>query len=333
MPGRSIVNQGALIQRETTPGTAVVNAMKRVLGLRIMPGYTDDGEDFTASGSKVPTSRIYNTELGEHEVNSLQDFNAMTYTLTGGFGAPVTTTPDGVGAPTARLHTYTLNPNGADTLAAFTVMWGDTTQALQLKHFVFTSLGIGIERTSLSLDSAAMSHEPITGIAYPTTGITEVASAPAAGRQWDAFLDTTWAALGTTKLLAAYNGNVNFPDKYSPDWVINSANASFDSLLESEDFSPSVELTLGFDATSVALVNNLTVGTVRFLRLDLTGALIAGTTSYGLELDLAIRITSRGSIATSPAGAVQIPLTAQVTRDPVSGNAAVARLTNVVTGL
>jgi hypothetical protein len=178
-----------------------------------------------------------------------------------------------------------------------------------------------------------MSHEPITGITYPTTGITEVASAPAAGRQWDAYLDTTWAGLGTTKLLALYNAAIDFPDKYSPDYVVNSANTSFDSLLESEDFEPNVELTLGFDATSVALLNNLTVGSVRFLQLVSTGPIIEGSTPYSLELDLAIRITSRGTVTTSPAGAVQVPITAQITRDPTTGNSAGARLTNIVQGL
>lgn len=331
MAGRSIVNQGALIQREVTPGTPLVAAMKRVLGLRIMPGFTDDGESFTASGSKVPTSYIYNTELGEHEVESLQDFNAMTWTLCGGFGAPVTTTP--VGATASRLHTYALNPSGADPLASFTVMWGDAIQALQLKHFVFTSLGIGVERTSLSLDSAAMSHEPITGIAFPTTGITEVPSAPAAGRQWDAYLDTTFAGLGTTKLLAAYNGQIDFPDKYSPDWVINSANPSFDSLLESEDFEPTLDLTLGLDATSVAMLNNLTAGTIRFLRLKLTGPIAELAIPYSLELDLPIRIISRGKIETAPSGAITIPFSAHITRDPVSGNSAQARLVNLVNSL
>ena len=331
MPGRSIVNQGALIKRETTAGTADITTMKRVLGLKVMNGWTDDGESFTASGSKVPTSYVYNTNLGEHEVESLQDYNAMTYTLCGGFGAPVTTTP--TGGTLSRLHTYTLNSAGADPLASFTVMWGDAIHALQLKHFVFTSLTLGIERTSLTLDSAAMSHEPITGIALPTVGITEVGSVPVAGKSWDAYLDTTYAALGTTKLLAAYNGSVDFPDKYSPDWVINSANPSFDSLQESEDFEPEVELTLGFDTTSISLINGFTAGAVRFLRLKTTGPIIEGAIPYSLEVDLAIRIITRGTMTTSDAGSVQVPFTAQVTRDPVSGNSAVARLVNTVTAL
>jgi len=293
-----------------------------------MPGFTDDGESFTASGSKVPTAYTYNTNLGEHEVESVQDYNAMTYTLCGGFGAPVTTTP--TGAVLHRLHTYTLNPAGADPLASFTVMWGDSTQALQLKHFIFTSLTLGVERSSLTLDSAAMSHEPITGIAFPTVGITEVPTVLAAGKSWDCYLDTTWAALGTTKLLAAYNGSVDFPDKYSPDWVINSANPSFDALLESEGFEPEVELTLGFDAASVPLISGFTAGAVRFLRLKTTGPIIEGAIPYSLEVDLTIRIISRGTITTSDAGSVQVPFTAQITRDATTSNSAQARLVNTV---
>lgn len=331
MPGRSIVNQGALIQKEVTPGTPLVNAMKRVAGLRVMPGFNDEGENFTASGSKVPTSYIYNSELGDHAVETLQDYNAATWTFCGGFGQPTTTTPSG--GTLSRQHDYALNPSGADTLQTFTVMWGDSTQALQLPHFTFTSLSLGIGRNDISLDSAAMSYEPITGITYPSTGITEVASQPAAGRQWNAYLDTTWAGLGTTKLTTLYGVDIEFPDKYSPDWVVNRSLTSFDSLMESEDFEPTIEARLGFDATSVGLITGLTAGTVRFLRLESQGPLIEGTIYYGIRLDMAIRITSRGQIDTNPSGSIALPFSGHITRDTTSGNSAQARITNVVTGL
>lgn len=336
---RSMAYQGLLLQREVTPGTPLTNAMKRVLGLRAAPGFDINGEDFKASGYKMNTSRVQNSEIGGHSVDTIQDFNALTWTLTGGYGAPVSSTAvtDAVGD--ATTHTYELKPRAADTIAAFTAIWGDGTQALQMSHFVFNSLSIGIQRGQLSLSTSAASYMPTTGASIPGSGITEVGSLPVAGRTWDVYCDDAWDDLGTTKLLAAYEGNLDFGTKWVPDWVINSAKTSFDSMMEADDLNPTANLRLGFDATAVGLMSAFTAGTLKFLRFESTGPVIDETTvpadiNASITIDVCVRITAPGEIGGAPnSPAVSIPFECQLTVDPVSGKASEATLTNLVTAL
>ena len=333
MPARSVVNQKLYIQKETTPGTAATDAMKRVHGLRMMPGYTDEGEAFTAQGYKMATAWTQNSEIGAPTVETIQDFNAATWTLCGGYGAPTTTTPGG--ATNARQHKYTLSIDAPDPMAAFTAIWGDGTQAVQMTNLVFQSLQIGIQRGgSLSLSTSALSREPTSGATIPSSGVTEVPAQPIGARLWNVYADDTWAALGTTKLLAAYEGNINFGDKYTPDWVINSAVLNFDSLIEAENADRGGDLRLGFDATAIALINTFKANAMKFLRFEATGPIIESTTAYKLTIDLAIRITQRGEISSAPnSPAVSLPFTFQIMPDETSGKASEATLINTVTAL
>lgn len=338
MAGRSIATQQLWLQKEVTPGTAVTNAMKRVLGLKVMPGYGIEGESYKASGFKVPTAYVPNSEVGQHSVDTIQEFNALTWILTGGFGAPTSTgVTDAVG--NATEHVFTLDPDGPDTKATFTAIYGDSTQSIQMRHFFFNSLGFTIQRGQLTLTSSAMSYAPTTGATLPSSGTSTIGTIPVAARTWDVYCDDTWAGLGTTKLLAAYEGGGDFGDKYTPDWVINSALSSFDSIIENDDLEPSVNLTLGFDATMVALLGDWAAGTQKFIRLASTGPVIDVTSAPAdihaeIEIDLCIRITQPGEFAAAPnSPAISLPLTSQLEVDAVSGNAAAARLVNLVTAL
>ncbi len=334
MPARAIVNQGLVLQREATPGVPLVAATKRVLGLRAMPAWSTETTPFKASGYKVNTSETVETEIGEHSVEPIQDYNAFLWLLTGGFGAPtasalVTATP---AATTSYQHTYALNPRASDALVTFTAMWGDTVQALQMAHFFFQSLGITIARGDLSIDSSAKSYKPVTGVAFPTTGVTEIASVPVASRSWDVYADDTWAALGTTKMLEAYEGEVNFGDKYTPDYVLNSAKPSFDSVVENEDTDYDGTLRLGFAATAIGLISTFNNGALKFFRFVSTGPIIEGAIPYSLQINFCARIQSPGEIS-GDGSVVSLPFDFTLMADPTSGNAATAVLVNKVASL
>lgn len=438
MPARSIVNQGLYLQLETTPGTAATTAMKRVLGLKATPGYTVESEGFMASGYKVETSRVQNTEMGSWSTEAIQDYNAALWLLLGMYGKP--TSGLVAGGTLANEHLYNLNTKTPDTRATFTAMWGDTTKALQSTYAMFQSLGLTINRGSVSISSSIVSREPVAGIALPagtnevqqvaitgsptggtftlsfggqTTGnlsyaaltsiatglqalstigpgnvsvaggplpgtpvavtftgalagqdvaaltgngalltggttpavvittttpgvppFVEVPSIPIAARTWDVYSDNTWAALGTTKLLAAYEGTVTAGDKYTPDWVINSALPSFSEMLEAESTDYTANFTLGFDATAEAVISDYKAGTLKFLRFQSKGPIIEAATQHEITIDLCIRITSPGEIGTAPnSPSVILPFNGQLTVDPVSGFASKARVVNKVVSL
>lgn len=329
---RSIVNQGLLLQRETTPGTAATTAMKRYLGIKGTMGWEVEKEYFRASGYKAVTGENVLTEMGTADLEVIQDYNAMLPLLSGVFGAPVTTPL--VATPTPAFeHVFTINPKAADTLVAFTAMWGDPVRALQATYLAFHGLTIGVQRTELSLSANAILRAPQTGIALPTAGVTEVPMVPVRASTYDVFLDTAWASLGTTKLLALYATEVDFGDKYSADWLVNSAQSSFSELMEQEEIDYTQSLTVGFDATAEGLISDALQGGKKFVRVACTGPSINGTDNYGLQLDTSVVLNpiDVGAAPNSPATVVNFDGTLQV--DATSGQFARVRLVNALSGL
>lgn len=329
---RSLVNQGLYLQRETVPGTAATNAMQRYLGIKGTIGWEVEKEYFRASGYKAVTGENTLTELGTADLEVIQDYNAMLPLLSGVFGEPVTTPLTATPTP-AYEHVFTIDPQAADTLVAFTAMWGDAQRALQATNLAFHGLTIGVQRTELSLSSEAILRAPQTGIALPATGVTEVPMVPVRANTYDVYLDTTWAGLGTTKLLALYATEVSFGAKYGPDWVVNSALASFSELMEQEEIDYTQSLTVGFDATAEGLIGAALQGGMRFVRVASTGPDINGTDSYSLQVDTAVVLnpTDVGSAPNSPAVVVNFDGTLQV--DATSGQFARVTLVNGLAGL
>lgn len=174
-----------------------------------------------------------------------------------------------------------------------------------------------------------MTHT-LTGGAAPTVTITQttpgnptdIAAKPIPPRAYDVYADDTWATLGTTKLLAAYEANINLGDKFAPDTPINSTLVSFESLLEAENQDYGSDLRLGFDATAVSLMGTFAAGALKFLRWAVTGPLIGTGVSYLMQFDCCMGILSRGEVAAAPnSPAVTIPFRATQMKDPISGQA------------
>ncbi len=329
---RSMVNQGLYLQRETTSGTAITTAMKRYLGIKGTIGWEVEKEYFRASGYKADTGENTLTEMGAADLEVFQDYNAMLPLLSGVFGPPVTT-PLAIGPPAAYSHVFTINPKAADTLATFTAMWGDPTLALQATAWAFHGLTFGVQRNELSLSSNAILRAPLTGVALPTTGVTEVPMVPVRASTYDVFMDSTWAALGTTKLLALYAIEYDYPDKFVPDWIVNSALPSYSELMEGDDLEYGLTATLGFDPTGVGLINDSLNGGMKFIRTSCTGPSINGTDNYSLRFDTAA-VLNPGTVASGPnAPSVVVEFEGRMQVDGTSGNLSTVRLVNGLSGL
>lgn len=310
MPARSIVNQGLYLQQEVTPGTPVTDAMKRYLGIKGTIGWDVTEETFQASGYKAQTGKNILYEMGTADLEVIQDYNAMLPLLTGVFGAPVTTALD----EGAYQHVFTINPRAADELVTFTGMWGDSSHALQTSALAFHGLTLGVQRTSLNLSASAILRAPTTGIALPSTGVEEVPMIPVRAQTYDVYLDNDYASIGTSKLLALYNAEVNYGDKLAPDWVVNSALESYSELMEQEGIDYTQTLQVGFDSTAEGMIADALDGGLKFVRIASTGPTINGTDNYSLTVDtsVSLRPTSTGSSAVSPATVVNFDGTLMV---------------------
>ena len=330
---RSFANQGIYLQRETVPGTPLVNAMNRYLGINVSSmGWDIQSEAFTPAGSKVATAEIETSRLGTMAVEARHDYNGLMPLLAGVFGAP-TTTPV-VGSTGAYEHVFAIKPYAADTLAAFTAIFGDTTQAVQASNVVFHGMSFGVTRTGLSLSTTALLRAPSTGAPVPTTGLTVVPMIPPRASTYCAYLDPTWATLGTSKLLSLYSSDLSFGDKYSPDWVVDCALDSFSELIENSDVTMTQNLTLGFDATAVSQITDAQDGKFKFVRLEATGPEIGTSTEdHKLTIDTCVKLTPGNITQSSVSPAVVLDFTGRLMVDPVSGNVAQVTLVNGIASL
>ena len=328
---RSTKNQEWWLQKETAPGVATETAMKRYGSLKGMPGYNSTSENFTAQGSRVVNGIIRNNELGSMSVQGIQDYNALHLALDSLFGFATPTTPGG--GTNSKQRIWNVAGSGVVTPATYTSIWGDTTQALKQLHFLFNSLQLTINRGQLSMAVSALARMATTGATKPTQGVTHkfVAAQPIAARNYGIWFDPTWAALGTTRALAAYDGGINFGERWVPDWPINDLLPSFESVVEAEEVEHSSNLSLGFDAAAVTHVGEWLANAIKFLRFKTVGPIIEGAIPYSLQIDMALLIVSPGEMGSAPSSpTVVLPFSYVMTEDPVSNNVCQITLVNNV---
>lgn len=327
---KSIVTQKTLLKKETTPGVANVTAMNQFTAIGLRPGWNTETNDFRAQGFKLPTVIQQTDEWGVWTVEGVQDFNHLGFVLASRVDVPTTTTPGG--GTNSRQHVFTMDPDGEDTKATYTVQFGDTTRAIQGLYGVFNSLGINIQRGSLGFDASFISRTPEAIATVATVGVVTVPAAPTAARQFDVWADDAWADLGDTQLLAAYEGNLDLGDKFARDTPINSAVTSYESLVEATDQSYDGMLRLGFDATAEGLIDTFEAAELKFIRLKATGPIIEGIIPYSFQIDMCVQIRNPGTVEAFNNGTLTLPFDYSVVPDPTSGQALEVTLVNTQTG-
>lgn len=326
---RSIVRQGFYLQREAVTGTPITDAMKRYLSVKGELGWDIETEEFQASGYSVTTGENILSEMGDGTLEVIQDFNGFLPLLAGWFGEPTTTALEAT--PTAAYqHVFTLDPQQAADLVTFTAMWGDPVLALQAAAFGINSLGLTVSRKSLNLTASPIFRAPVTGIALPSSGVTEVPMVPVRSAKYDAYIDNSWANLGTTKSLGFYSSTLDFPNRYEPDWLVNSALTSYSELMEVDRLAITQDIAVVYDAAAESLINDARAGGMKFIRLENIGPDINGTDNYGITIDTAVRMKP-GRVTRGPeAASVAAEMSGSLQVDGTSGNVCEITLINTL---
>lgn len=316
---RSIAGTNSYIQRETTPGTAKVDAMIHSDALRLRPGWDSDNQMYRGGSGKNVTGMDIDLARTPTSVDGINCFNAIGLALASRVCRPTTTTP--VSATDTRLHVGRINPNGEDTKAVYTHVWGDATQATQNVFNVFQSLSISVQRGNLTFNTKMHGRAATTGATLPSTGILEMSQLIIPGRQFNVYLDDAWDDLGTTKALACYEAGLDLGDKFDEDAPIDRTLSGFKELLEKEEQDQTGSFRLGFDSVAVANFNKWTAGSYVFMRLECIHPVAIEDTFFPtLILDASLLITKPGEIGKAPnSPAVTVPFDAVQAVDPVSG--------------
>lgn len=113
--------------------------------------------------------------------------------------------------------------------------------------------------------------------------------------QVDIYLDSGSGALGTTKLTRVLNAGFSIGNRYGPLWVLDSAQTSFVTHIETEptlEFSITLEADAAAQHASTGLVAFMRDSSTKFLRLKAVGpALENGADTNLFQLDLAGKVT------------------------------------------
>lgn len=306
MPERSTIFQNVLIGVETTPGTSVA-ASTKLNSISIEPSAKVKSDVFKPLGMKANTVSILNQEWATAKISGVLDFNEIPYMLASALtsATPVTATGE-------STWTFTPSATGADSPKTYTIEQGSAVRAHKITYGIVDALDLQFARDSIKLSGEMLAQKLTDGItmtASPTSPTQMVASAA----NVNVYLDNASADLGTTKLTRALKAGWKLSGRYGPLWVMDRANGSFVTHVETE---PKLEVTLlvEADASGMAELANLRSGATRFLRIEVTGPTITSN-PYSFVIDTAIKWTDIGNFS-DESGVYAITYTGTAVYDP-----------------
>jgi len=198
----------------------------------------------------------------------------------------------GVQQALTTAYLWTFSPNYATKNAqdSYTIEFGDDIQAWESNFALISSLELGLAMNEVAMLRADIFGRPpvtctFTALSAPTV-INDIIATKA-----KIYVDSTWATLGTTPksdLLIA--GTVRLPTGIVPVKYAD-GNLYFSSVSEQKR-NLELDLTFAFNSDANTERGYWEAGTMRFIRLEIIGALIASTYYYTLRIDMAVRYTT-----------------------------------------
>jgi hypothetical protein len=162
-------------------------------------------------------------------------------------------------------------------------------------------------------------------------GVTYVTPSPMFPLHFTLSMDTSWAALGTTKLTQTFELDYSLGDKWTRTKPINAAQDS-DGYVENEKQKHAVQLTMACDSKERAVIAALRAGQTQFVRIEAVGPIIEGAIPYRYRQDFVAFITDvdKGQNL----GSVYVrKVKFALGRDLSTGNAMACRVINTRTAL
>jgi hypothetical protein len=289
MPERSALTQAVQLGVETTPGTSVP-ANKLLGSIGIQPAVQLETNRFRPMGQKFPSVIVPGKEFVEAEIEGAGSYTELAYMFASclNYAAPVQE-----GATTAYRHVYVPAARAEDTVKSYTIEQGGAVRAHKFTNGIITELGLTFTRDSVEVGGAMLGRQLQDNITLTATP-SAIEEKPIIPAHVDVFIDSTSAALGTTKMLRVISVEWSLGDRFSPIWPLDSALTSFATHVEQEP-SGSVTVRMAADAQGMARLTTLRAGATEFLRILATSPDLAGTGfPYKLQMDQAVKIESVG---------------------------------------
>ena len=285
-PERATIFETMQIGVETVPGTAVA-ATKRLgsIGINAAPALTS--KRYRPRGRKLDTLVIPGRRSTEGTIDGQATFNELQYPLSSLCGAAAISTP--VGATLAREWLFDIASNGPDNGKTYTVEIGSSVFGNRFPHGIFTGLSMNFGTEEISLGGNIIGHKWQKEFAMTTGGgVTEIPLEPIDPNDVSIYVDATHAALGTTLMERIFAAEWGIGDKYGPVWVINAANPSWVTTVETPP-DATLGLTFAADAVGMDFLDVFEAGATRFVRIEAVGREIEAGQDYLLRADFAAK--------------------------------------------
>lgn len=332
---RASVNQSIQLGVESVAGTSV--ACNKLLDAFMWTfGAKPTTKQFRGTGQQYPSASALLTEMAGGKISGPLDFAQSVYVLSCLFGAgtialhsPSTTAYDWKWTP-ALTGSYATNAK------TYTLQNGDAVDAEQYAYSVFTSFGYNFTRKQEAQITGDWISQSFTEGVTLTASPTVVEQIPATGAQFNVYLDTTSAGIGTTQLTDPLKVDFLASGYYDAYWPVNRANASYTSIVDKEKKNE-LKLTLQANSTGIAIRGNyLETGTKCYVRVAGVGPTIDGVHSVTAAFthDMAVFVSNMAEFGDVDA-VLGVEYTLEVAADSAwgSGTAQILTFTNLLSAL
>lgn len=315
MPDNATLNQTVQLGFEGTYGVDVA-ATKRMQAMGLDLDVQLNTDTYFPPGHIFPTSAAIIQEWTEADLSGILTYTEVVYPLSMLLGPATITTP--AGGTTSRKWVWAPAANAVLTPVSASVEKGSSVYASDFQGAVLTGFNIGWNRTDrIEIGGSVYGKRLNKGVAMTTIGANPtVPLIRVLPPQIDVYVDTTFAGLGTTKQLRAFESGISFDNFYGSVWPLNSAITGHDGMIPTQPDSASNMLLMA-DAAGMAFLDNARAGTTVYVRIKATGPIIETTIPYLFQVDFAAQIADVDAFSDSD-GIYAVPWSFQPIFDGVN---------------
>lgn len=290
MPELSTVAQTVQVGKETTPGTGVAaGKLLQYTSFELDPQI--ETVAFRPMGSKINSAVLPGKDFTNLTISGQGSYQELPYLLSSLLVDATPTTVDTSG----KQWLYEPTNRTENTKARYTIEQGSATRAGKVTFGAVNGLEVTFNRESgVQISGSGWAQNYSDNIAL-TGSPTTVTEAPMLPTHLNVYVNSTFGAIGTTKLTRDFNAIWRCNDIANQVWPINSANASFAADVE---VVPTVqmELTAEADTAGMAFLTNIRAGSTVYVRLEAISTVLAGAASafYKVWFDMAGKVSSMG---------------------------------------
>lgn len=264
---------------------------------------------FFPNGNIFPTSNDVIQEWTEAEVEGILTFTEIVYLLTAALGPATITTP--AGGTNSRQWKWTIAGNALLNPSFLSVEKGNSVYALRSSGMACTGFNFGYSRKDRIEVGGSLYGKPVE-LGY---SMTNIVSAPTVElvrvlpQMMDWYSDTTFAGLGTSQIMKAYEAGISLDGLFDGVWPMRSSLASHDGLVAKQIESES-SLLLEADAAGLAFLTNARQSETRYIRGKATGRTIEAAIKYLFQVDMSVQVKDVDTFEDAD-GPYAIPVTFQ----------------------